>query len=317
MNCSSTQSLGIQDLNPSFNVCESSPNDIEYGGVYINVLKDSLPQCDRAHDTTLSIGEALEKVRERGGEKFSDCNVYCAERYCGASHKEMVDKESEYMEACSSVNYIRSGALGMREEDLVDGKSCREAIVKTNKEANASCLTCIKEEVEPALLLVNGVIKEGATISMTSSSNGPPDWYARSGAWGNLPPFFHTDPVFSSKADKLESVYPSGSSGIETLSLTLDLRGTSFSEASSPRTKRVLAFWAAEDGGRGAEEAHIAYGNFGNRGISICEEDVCEMKVRKPGQYFAEKKLYPRHVHFTEWKGDRWSQDVGTINFPI
>ena len=37
------------------------------------------------------------------------------------------------------------------------------------------------------------------------------------------------------------------------------------------------------------------------------------MKLRTPGAYTAEGKVFRPHVHFSEWKGDHWNPIVKTV----
>ena len=80
----------------------------------------------------------------------------------------------------------------------------------------------------------------------------------------------------------------------------------------------LVAYWVAEappdDDGGDVTGAANAYGEFGNSGIVQCADSLCAFTMDRPGRYTAEGKALGRHMHVTEWLGDRWNLDANTIS---
>ena len=288
MQCARPEELGY-DFDPrvadKVNVCERPPERLGEADVFINALP-SMSECDRHHAMA-----SLETP-----ERADNCYVYCAQRSCHAAVNYMNEHAEELADKCAAVTYLRNGALGMPAIDLVGGDACHAKVISHNKESDATCLTC-EGGTQKVGLTINGIEDTSAVYSVTDDD--PPDWFARSNVWSNVPPQFsdaryHNPPV---------PHHPAGS-----LKLRLDT-------STLPLDKdAVLAYWASEDDGR-VREAHAAYGNFANSGIVQCRKNVCEFSLNPPGRYTADGQVFRPHLHFSEWKGDRWSSTTKTIQF--
>ena len=270
-------------------VCERVP-DIDDGGVFLNALSESMPECDRKEGA-----ETLDSLK--GFETLPKCYVYCAQRSCDAATKYMERHEDDLNTLCSSVSYLHGGALEMDRDRLVDGKVCHKKIVDHNMQdgLQEGCLTCEdKDKVDIEMSIDQVPVK--ATYLRTSGEI--PDWYRRSGIVGSLPTQFSCD-------DRYKKPLPHDGGG--SASVTVNIAPTGLPKDA------LIAYWAAEpsDEVRVAEEA---YGTFKNSGIVQCQDFVCEFPIDVPGIYTSEGKVYKSHIHLTEWQVDRWNLNAKTID---
>jgi hypothetical protein len=294
MQCSTARRLGYDDLRSDLRVCERAPRALAAGDVFVNVLRDTLPECDRVGggERTLSPravltrgdGDAPETPRRHG-----TCYVYCAQRSCGAARTFLHDHAEALASRCSDVVYLRNGALSMVPSSLSDGKRCHDKVRAHSVEVDAGCLTCGSEST-PVRVHVNGARVRGSTYRSTSS--GTPSWYRRADLWSPMPAQFHRDPKY---ANPPQPHAPEGATDVR-----LHTSGTDLADDA------LVAFWAAQPSGE-VREAHEAYGKFTNSGITQCDRGVCRMRLKgAPGKYTTEGKVFKPHVHLSEWKGDHW-----------
>ena len=270
-------------------VCERAPERVGANAVFLNALHDAMPECDRtAHSATLA-----DLAGARGDDAAPHCYVYCAQRSCGAAADFVTSHAEELQRGCSAVTYLRNGALGMRESELVDGAACHARVVEHNPVQETGGLNCGDAAVDVALA-VDGRARAGAQYLRGRPT--APEWFKRASIWSRHPPQFSRDPRY---ANPPRAHDPRGAARVR-----LDTTGTGIAEDAT------LAFWASHPGE--VKEAHAAYGDFTNSGIVRCERRTCDFTVDPPGAYTAAGKSFRPHVHVAEWKGDHWG-DVGTV----
>lgn len=267
-------------------VCENVPKS-----VFLNALSDSLPECDRT--------EGMSTLADRS--RADMCYVYCAQRSCGAATAFMEKHKAELRDKCSMITYLHNGALGMEASDLVDGPTCHRKIVESNLEKGikGTCLTCDKTDTGHDLPMVaNGEAMHGRLVTTRGEV---PDWYARSGIVASLPTQFSCD----------ERYYPPRPHRPKkaSLQLEIDVSGTDLPGDA------IIAYWASHETDT-IQEAAKAYGEFDNSGIVQCRNARCHLSLDRPGMYTTNGMVYKPHIHFTEWKGDRWNTTAKTIEFP-
>lgn len=269
-------------------VCELPPASPGPDDVFLNALADNMPACDRRNDRM---------ARLDGIDHAATCYVYCAQRSCQAANDFMENNAPALRDKCEAIVYLHNGALSMAADDLADGQRCHADIVDFNRrDPDHACLTCRNETSSPIALEIDGTSVSGRLLETDDEI---PDWYIRHNIYSPLPPQFTCDKRYA---------YP----------LTMHADGASTVKVRLPddaRADSVIAFWAAKPASS-VREAHEAYGDFANSGIVQCAEHVCEMKLDLPGVYTADGEVFPAHVHFTEWEGDRWNRVAKTINFP-
>ena len=266
-------------------VCEDVPKS-----VYLNALADKLPECDRKTAmSTLSDGKHADM-----------CYVYCAQRSCGAAKAYMQNNHKELRHKCSMITYLHNGALSMDPNDLVDGNACHNKITQSNKKkgVKSTCLTCDENDKGSKLpLKINGVVTPSQIVTTKGKV---PDWYQRRGIVASLPTQFSCDkrynPPQPHQPERAASTFE------------IDISNTELPPDA------ILGYWASRKSNE-IVEASRAYGNFDNSGIVQCRKSICEFKLDHPGMYTTEGKVYKPHVHFTEWKGDRWNMVAKTIEF--
>ena len=259
-----------------------------YDGVYINAL-NGMGECDRKNSMS-----SLE-----GLSSFSSppkCYVYCAQRTCGAAESFMKKNSQALSEGCSSVYYVKGGALEMREEDLVDGKVCHSKIIDHNMKGGVKrgCLTCEEGEGVSIPLTVDG---EEVEATYFETKEGVPDWYERNGIDGSLPPHFFNDERYVSPLEHGE-----GKNRIR-----MNVRRTGIKKDAK------LAYWASNPSDK-VEVAENAYGNFENRGIVFCKGYDCDFDLNVPSRYTSEGKVFKKHIHVTDWNGKKWNEKAKTID---
>ena len=89
--------------------------------VYINALRDELPECN-----TKKYGS----VREQDiNGRADECMVYCAKNQCDASHKYLIANATTLSEKCKKVTLLKNGALGFSSELLKDSEKCKSNII--------------------------------------------------------------------------------------------------------------------------------------------------------------------------------------------
>lgn len=269
---------GVYDLS-----CAKEPSV-----VYINALADTMPECDRAKDMT-----TLESLRHA-----DVCNVYCAQKTCGAAKTFMEKHQDELRQKCSMVAYLERGALAMKADDLVDGPKCHSRIAEFNAAdgVQSTCLTCAKESIEIPLV----IDKQKMRGKLLTTVDEPPEWFLESGIIPPLPPPFQCDERYK---HPLQYHQVDGSSEMQ-----VDIRGTDLPPDAT------MAYWASQSGDR-VLEASRAYGSFANSGIVKCKKGLCTFKIDRPGSYTAEGKVFTPHVHFTTWKDGHWELKARTIEF--
>lgn len=291
MRCATARDLGYDDLPAETRVCEDPPTD-ETGVAYVNVLSESMPACDRR----TSMAASLDDV-----PPGHHCHVYCAQRSCHAATRYLREHADEVAARCEGgLTYLRNGALSMARDDLVDGAACHAQILSHNADADEPCLTCADTEdtARPIAVDVDGARDPTARFQRTDGV--APDWYKRSDIWGELPSHFACEPEYRNP--------PRARDAQGAMRLTMDVSTTGLP------ADALLAYWAAAPG-TGVREAHAAYGDFSNRGIVRCRDHVCRFTLDPPGRYTAEGKNFRPHLHFTEWRGDRWDSVTKTVEF--
>lgn len=285
MQCSSATRLGIHSLPSGTRVCERAPTHVNVGDVFINALHADMPECDRAsHSATL-----------RDLKHAPHCYVYCAQRSCGAAKEFMIENADEIEAKCDEVTYLHNGALGMHQSELKDGATCHANVVAHNTVQEVGCLNCDGRSTVDVGLTVNGEERAGAQYLAARPS--APEWFKRSSIWSRHPPQFSCDARY---ANPPQTHDPSGSERVR-----LDTTGTGIQEDAK------LAFWASKPDER-VREAHAAYGDFSNSGITQCNRHTCEFTVDAPGAYTADGTVFRPHIHVSEWKGDHWGS-VATV----
>lgn len=291
MNCASAEALGYQGLD-GIRVCEDPPATLGPRDVYVNVLGKTMPECDRALEPVASSPTVLE-----GAEH---CYVYCAQRSCEASANALREHRDQYDAACpNGITYLHNGALSMNRDELVDGDACHAKIIDFNKDASKPCLTCGDDGV-PIPVQVDGTDDPSARFSTTEEGT-IPDWYARANIHASLPTPFHCDARYHN---------PPQTHGEGRQRVTVDVS----SVLPTMTDKTTVAYWAATSADD-VREAHVAYDDFQNSGIVECTSGVCEFELDPPGRYTADGINFRPHLHFAEWKGDRWSRTVHTVAY--
>lgn len=285
MQCTTAARLGFETLPSNTRVCERPPAHVEDGAVFLNALHTSMPECDRA-----SRSATLEDL-----DRASHCYVYCAQRSCGAAKDFMVERADDLAAKCDAVTYLRNGALGMNESELVDGGRCHANIVAHNSVQKTGCLNCDASSPVDVDLIINDEKRSGAQYLQARPS--APDWFKRASIWSRHPPQFSRDPRY---ANPPQTHDPRGSARMR-----LDTTGTGI------RENATLAFWASKPDTH-VREAHDAYDDFTNSGIVQCERHTCEFTVDTPGAYTADGTVFRPHIHVSEWRGDHWG-DVATV----
>ena len=112
---------------------------------------------------------------------------------------------------------------------------------------------------------------------------------------------FSCDPRY--KGDDLAPHAPSNGKDV----LVIDVRGTDVAPDAT------IGYWASKPS-EAVRTAERAYGDFSNRGIARCEAGVCRLPLSLPTPYTEDGKVWKPHVHFAEWKGDRWDLVARTVN---
>ena len=250
----------------------------------LNALHLEMPECDvKGRKNTLD-----------SFQKSDNCYVYCAQRSCSAAKNYISANADVLADKCAQITYLHNGALSMPPSLLVDGDKCHSNILKHNSKGN--CITCTADTSIDVYL--NNVKHEGATYS---NANLPrPEWYARKQIYSKLPPQFSQDqrylvPVLHE---------PVGDTLVE-----FDPKSLGMEEDA------LLAFWASKKTSTVAE-AHRAYGNFENSGITKCSKNKCRFVLERPASYTADGKVSKPHIHMTHWEGSQWSDNVKTIHIP-
>lgn len=271
------------------------PSDVKIGPkeVWINALEDAMPECTRREGASRL--QNLDAANPR-----SVCYVYCAQRSCGAATEFLSKHSDELKRKCASVAYVPGGALEMDSAVLVDGDACHANIVAHNMKEGLQdgCLTCQGDQKVPIPVRLNNKAVK-ATYMPTSAT--VPDWYHRSGIVGSLPTQFSCDPKYRGQNP---TPHQHGGSS----SVLLDISKTGLP------SDTLLAYWAAQSS-TDIVVAEKAYGSFNNSGIVQCQHHKCAFSMNTPGQYTAEGKVFKRHIHVTEWLGDRWNLRAKTIDF--
>lgn len=268
-------------------VCDIHPASISKNDVYVNALADEMPACDRLHDT----------VNLNALDHADTCFVYCAQRSCQAANEFMEKNAKELRHKCDDIVYLHNGALSMPANELKDGMKCHADIIEFNRKhkENDGCLSCQGNTSIPVDVEIDG---QATTGEFLRTDDAIPDWYIQNGIYSPLPPQFTCDGRYK------HPVQPHA-------------KGSSLLKVMLPKEEprnSTIAFWAAKPA-REIKEAHAAYDTFENAGIVQCVEHVCEIPLDLPGSYTADGKVFPRHLHYTEWAGDRWNMTARTINF--
>lgn len=294
--CARPEDLGYDDIVLASKtwVCEDTPSTFDpKHEVVLNALHSSMPQCDLVDEPAF-----VTSVPD-GRRRFSNCNVYCAQRSCHAAVGFMNDHAEALDQGCEAITYLRNGALSMAEEKLSDGAKCHASVIQHNEAADGTCLTCTKRQETAIETYVDGSRDYGARYNVTDGV--VPDWYHRSDISTLLPPQFTCDARYKNTPTPHA---PEGAR--QRVAITLDR---------SRPAEATLAYWAADAHPEGeVQEPHVAYGSFDNSGIVQCSERRCEFELRPPGRYTAEGRVFRPHVHFSEWKGDHWSPMVETVS---
>lgn len=277
-------------------MCEELParDDETEGTVFLNALSATMPMCDLADQQRMRTPDELSNERR--------CYVYCAQRSCHAAVDFMKEHADVLSEQCNELIYLRNGALSMPAERLRDGVSCHSSILEHNPPGDEPCLTC-GQRTEPLAVALDGVSQPEARYTTTHGDI--PDWYYRVDMSSVLPRFFHCDEKFRQHPP----VPYAATQEPDAVDVTMAVP-----PGMSEERPLYLAYWAATPSDA-VREAHVAYGDFSNRGIMRCD-DVCRFRMEPPGAYTAEGKTYEPHVHVSEWLGDHWSRTVGTVTFP-
>jgi hypothetical protein len=275
-----------KDEEDLFTICQRPPDQWR-GEVFINALTEQMPECNR-----LKGAVSLGKV----DEKSERCFVYCAQHSCDAARTYMINNESELKQRCHEVVYLPNGALAMDAKDLVDGDACHRNIIAHN---------VAKTEAKPCLTCTGATESVGATYGdkylnarYSNTQGGIPDWYLRHGIYSPLPQPFMCDKRF----------HPPRLHASDAPLLQVNIGNTDVP------ADAIIGYWAAKEN-KSVLEAHEAYGDFGNSGITKCHKGICDMHINFPGQYTAEGEVHNPHVHFAVWKGEHWDTDVKTIEF--
>ena len=270
-----------------FTICQRPPDQWR-GEVFINALAEQMPECNRIEGTK-SLGEV--------DGKSERCFVYCAQHSCDAARTYLTENRTELEQKCGEVVYLSNGALAMDSEDLVNGEVCHRNIIAHNvasTEAKA-CLTCTGETKSiPA-----SYEDQDMNARYSATQGGIPDWYLRNGIYSPLPTPFMCDEKFK---------HPPILHAAKAPLLRVDITNTDVAD------NAIIAYWAAKTN-ESVLEAHEAYGDFSNSGITRCSEGICDMNINFPGQYRAEGEVHNPHVHFAVWKGHHWDTNVKTIEF--
>jgi hypothetical protein len=273
-------------------ICDRNPTREDEGGVYLNVLGESMPECDR-RDGSITL-DGLRKL----DTPPSHCYIYCAQRSCDTAKNYMREHEQELDSLCSSVRYIHGGALEMNREDLVDGDTCHRKIVDHNMKEGGlrdGCLTCGEGDKVGIDVTIDGTPVD-ATYLKTSEKI--PDWYRRAGIVGALPTQFSCD-------TRYKVPVPHHNGGSNTVEMNISKTGLP--------ADSLLAYWASRSSDR-VEVAEKAYAGFENSGIVQCDNSICRFRIDTPGRYTSEGKVYKSHIHLAEWEGDRWNLVAKTVN---
>lgn len=269
-------------------VCEAPPTT-----VFLNALPAGFESCDRRADTMRRIDE----------EFAADmCYVYCAKRSCGAAEAFMQEHADALHQKCAMVTYLHNGALAMPPEDLVDGAACHASILAgEERSGERMCVTCGEGEGVPISVTVDD---EEVEARLVATSGSPPDWYTRAGILAPLPTQFSCDDRYRAAPVGPITHRPSAACA---QTVRIDISDTDVPADS------LLAYWAAKPS-ESIAPAAVAYDDFSNSGITRCDGTSCTLHVEPPGAYAADGEVFPPHIHFTEWLGDRWNTAARTIN---
>jgi hypothetical protein len=252
--------------------------------VYLNALSNEMPECNRKTDMSLL----------SDGKHAEMCYVYCAQRSCHAAEEFMKEHESQLRAKCSMITYLQDGAFEMNADDLVDGALCHKNIKQYN-DSKKACLTCEENHKSPITVTVDGTPTQAHLVT---TSGEVPEWYQERGILASLPSQFSCDKRYHPPQPHQRS---NASSTFE-----VDISRTDLS------SDAILGYWASRTSNE-VLTASDAYGDFENSGIVQCEEAKCILRLDFPGRYTASGNTYTPHIHFTEWKGDRWNRVAKTI----
>jgi hypothetical protein len=288
------------DATPFYEIVERTPvGPIE--GAFLNVLESEMPECNR--------GEGDRMVRlDDGGGREEVCNVYCAQRSCGAAREYLSAHEGALRDRCGSVRYLHGGALEMDASDLADGRACHAKVVGFNLqnqggELAGACLTCGDDATPvPAAVRPRGeTCGREVEATLVRTEGVVPEWYHRTGVLGSLPNHFSCDPRYKGPSPTPHAP-EDGDSVVE-----VDVRGTDIAPDAT------IGYWASRPT-EGVSTAPRAYGDFSNRGIARCKQGICSLPLTLPTPYTEKGKVWKPHVHFSEWKGGRWDLTARTLN---
>lgn len=285
--------------------CALPPSEEDFragNNVYINVLADTLPDCNRKEGTT--------SLPELGSA--DKCYVYCAQESCTAADAFMTANADLLHSKCATTIYLREGALAMEPSELVGGASCHGAIRAYNAAAEdlapqTGCLTCQAGGGEAKLVPV-ALGDASADAPLLSTSGTIPDWFLEKHVYSPLPPQFTCDDRYKTTPE------PHSPEGDDVV--VFEMRDVSQAGLPSDAT---LSYWASEPHESGGDlPAPEAYGDFANSGITKCEAGVCRMPMRRPSPYTVGGERFAAHVHFTHWDDadGRWALPARTVMFP-
>lgn len=268
-------------------VCHGS---MQPGRVFINALAEA-PECTRRED-------ASRLADLSGAEPRPVCYVYCAQRTCDAAQKFMASNADELASKCAAVAYLPGGALEMDPASLIDGQRCHAKIAEHNLKSGLQpgCLTCDAETLAKVGMKID---EETVMATYMPTSDAAPDWYRRAGIVGSLPTQFSCDSRYKGERP---TPHANGDSTV-----SLDISSTDLPKDA------LLAYWAAKPS-TDIVSAERAYGEFTNSGIVQCADSVCDFAISRPARYTADGKVFKRHIHVTEWLGDRWNLKAKTID---